>query len=195
MSNKIAPSVQLTVVIAAIAMLGVLDWVTGYELSFFVFYFIPIAFAAWYLGLFATVLAAVLSGMSWFFADLFAGHHYSAMLYEVWSATTRFASFITIGWAVSRMRQMLDRERQSAEMLRQALSEIKVLENFLPICAECKKIRDKDGDWQELEVYIAQHSNTQFSHGYCPECGKRALEEAGLKTAPESDGGSASGQP
>jgi hypothetical protein len=53
-------------------------------------------------------------------------------------------------------------------------------EPFLPICAECKKIRDKDGEWQEMEVYFRTHAKTQFSHGYCPECGKRALEEAGL---------------
>lgn len=178
----------MAAVIAGVAVIGGLDWVTGYELSFFVFYFIPIAVAAWRLGLSAAVLAAVLSGMSWFFADFFAGHHYSAILYEVWSTTTRFASFIAIGWAVSRMRQLLDHERQIAEKLRQALSEIKVLENFLPICAECKKIRDKDGQWHEPEVYIGQHSNTQFSHGYCPECAKRAIEEVGLTEITKTNG-------
>jgi hypothetical protein len=78
------------------------------------------------------------------------------------------------------MRYALDREHNTAETLRRALSEIKVLETFLPICAQCKKIRNQQGAWQQLEVYIGQHSNTQFSHGYCPECEKKAMEEAGL---------------
>ena len=78
------------------------------------------------------------------------------------------------------MRHALDLERHTAEILLRALSEIKVLETFLPICAQCKKIRDEQGSWHPLEVYIGQHSNTQFSHGYCPECAKRAMQEAGL---------------
>ena len=61
-----------------------------------------------------------------------------------------------------------------------SLSQIKVLETFLPICCECKKIRDKEGSWQKLEEYISEHSNTTFSHGYCPECAKKALEKAGF---------------
>ncbi|TNJ38258.1 hypothetical protein FGF66_09695 [Chlorobaculum thiosulfatiphilum] len=188
MNNKPAPSLRMVAVIAGIAMLGGLDWFTGYELSFFVFYFVPIAYAAWRFGLSAAIAAVVLSGISWFLADIFAGHSYSSNFYEIWGTMTRFAAFIAIGWSVARMRQMLDHERQIAEKLRKALSEIQVLESFLPICAECKKIRDKDGEWTELEEYFGQHSNTQFTHGYCPECGKRALEEAALTAKVESNG-------
>jgi len=78
------------------------------------------------------------------------------------------------------MRHALDREHNTAEALRRTLSEIKVLEAFLPICAQCKKIRNQQGVWQQLEVYIGQHSNTRFSHGYCPECARKAMQEAGL---------------
>lgn len=58
--------------------------------------------------------------------------------------------------------------------------ENKILETFLPVCAQCKKVRNKEGLWQHMEVYIEQHSNTQFSHGYCPDCFRKAMEEAGL---------------
>ncbi len=75
---------------------------------------------------------------------------------------------------------MLDRERKITESLRHALSEVKVLESFIPICAQCKKIRNQQGEWQQLEEYIGAHSNTQFTHGYCPECAMKAMEEAGL---------------
>lgn len=54
--------------------------------------------------------------------------------------------------------------------LRQALSEVKTLSGLLPICSHCKKIRDDGGYWQEVERYVASHSQADFSHGICPEC-------------------------
>lgn len=47
------------------------------------------------------------------------------------------------------------------------------LEGFLSICASCKKIRDKDGNWQQLEAYIRDRSEAEFSHGICPDCARR----------------------
>ena len=95
---------------------------------------------------------------------------------------------------MSSVYQALGRERDTAEALRRALSEVKVLETFLPVCAQCKKIRNEGGVWQNMEVYIGQHSNTRFSHGYCPECARKAMEEAGLindKGEPEDSSGGA----
>jgi bacterioferritin-associated ferredoxin len=80
---------------------------------------------------------------------------------------------------VSKIRELLNTERQTTETLRRSLSEVKVLEAFIPICAQCKKIRNQQGVWQQLEVYLREHSNTQFSHGYCPECAKKVMAEAG----------------
>lgn len=54
--------------------------------------------------------------------------------------------------------------------LQNALSEVKTLRGLLPICAWCKRIRTEDGDWSELEAYVAQHSEASFSHGICPKC-------------------------
>lgn len=57
--------------------------------------------------------------------------------------------------------------------LQKALAEVKRLSGFLPICASCKKIRDDAGYWQQVEVYIRDHSEAQFSHGICPDCVER----------------------
>ena len=57
--------------------------------------------------------------------------------------------------------------------LQKALSEVKKLSGFLPICASCKKIRDDKGYWNQVEVYIRDHSEAQFSHGICPDCKKK----------------------
>lgn len=61
--------------------------------------------------------------------------------------------------------------------LEQTLKEIKVLRGLIPICAACKKIRDDQGYWQQLETYIGQRSEAQFSHGICVECVKKLYPE------------------
>ena len=59
------------------------------------------------------------------------------------------------------------------EELREALSKIKTLSGLIPICASCKKIRDDKGYWTQIESYIHEHSDADFSHGICPECMKK----------------------
>ncbi|MCB0346963.1 MAG: DUF4118 domain-containing protein [Bdellovibrionales bacterium] len=168
--------------ILGVALLGLIDWATGYELSFFVFYFGPVAVVSWYLGFEHAVVISLLSALTWFAADFFSGHDYSSEIYAVWNTTIRLVAFLGIGWAVSQKRRALLESESNAEELRRTLADLKVLEAFLPICAECKKIRNKEGMWQHLEVYIGEHSNTQFSHGYCPDCAKAAMAEIGRLT-------------
>jgi CheY-like chemotaxis protein len=54
--------------------------------------------------------------------------------------------------------------------LQQALKNVKILSGLLPICANCKKIRDDEGFWQQVEIYIRDHTDAKFSHGICPDC-------------------------
>lgn len=61
---------------------------------------------------------------------------------------------------------------ESNQSLRDALAEVKKLSGFLPICSSCKKIRDDKGYWRQIEAYIRDHSEAQFSHGICPECAR-----------------------
>lgn len=60
--------------------------------------------------------------------------------------------------------------QSTLKKLQKATTEVRILKGFLPICAWCKKIRAKDGNWIELESYITAHSEANFSHGVCPEC-------------------------
>lgn len=61
--------------------------------------------------------------------------------------------------------------------LQKAVETIKTLQGILPICSSCKKIRDDKGYWNQLEAYISQHSEAEFSHGICPECAKKLYPE------------------
>ena len=54
--------------------------------------------------------------------------------------------------------------------LEAALGQVKQLSGLLPICAYCRKVRDDQNYWQQVETYISAHSDTRFSHGICPEC-------------------------
>ncbi len=57
--------------------------------------------------------------------------------------------------------------------LNEALSKVKTLSGFLPICMHCKKIRDDSGYWNQIESYIRKHSEAEFSHSICKECAQK----------------------
>jgi CheY-like chemotaxis protein len=76
------------------------------------------------------------------------------------------------------LKQARDRETALRKELEASLAEIKQLSGLLPICATCKKIRDEQGGWNPLEVYISEHSEADFTHGICPDCSKAMLAEA-----------------
>lgn len=177
---------------------AVTDYMTGYELGFFAFYFLPIAFAAWRLGLFSALVMAIFSAMVWFWMDALTGHVYRNNIVAVWNTIIRLISFIIIGWGLAWIHDVLLKERKITAELRRALAEIKILQGILPICASCKKIRSEQNEWQQMEAYITAHSKAQFSHGLCPECAKRYLEEAGLADGaaePDTAAGSSSPRP
>ncbi|WP_028580330.1 hypothetical protein [Desulfogranum japonicum] len=60
--------------------------------------------------------------------------------------------------------------KQTIDTLQQALREVTVLRGIFPICSFCKKIRDDEGYWNQVEVYIQNHSDANFSHSICPDC-------------------------
>jgi hypothetical protein len=61
--------------------------------------------------------------------------------------------------------------------LRAASEKVKILSGLIPMCAWCKKIRDDQGYWQQVETYITRHSEASFTHGICPDC-KKELDKA-----------------
>ncbi|MBF0528693.1 MAG: PAS domain-containing protein [Deltaproteobacteria bacterium] len=81
------------------------------------------------------------------------------------------------------LRDITERKRIEAEKeivfneLQNALSEIKTLRGIVPICANCKKIRDDDGFWHQVEKYVQEHSLAKFSHGICPDCARLLYPE------------------
>lgn len=73
--------------------------------------------------------------------------------------------------------QALERERGLRRSLEETLAQVKTLSGLLPICARCKKIRDDNGYWNQIEAFISAHSDADFTHGICPECSSALYPE------------------
>ncbi len=70
----------------------------------------------------------------------------------------------------------IEREKLITD-LQDALAKIKTLKGLLPICAWCKKVRDDNGYWKQVEQYIQEHSEAEFTHGMCPDCQSKMEKE------------------
>jgi len=94
----------------------------------------------------------------------------------------RIAGALAIALAVVvvhfvRLERLRRRERELSLRVNEALAQLKVLRGLLPICASCKKVRDDTGYWSQIETYIHERSEAEFSHSICPECMERLYPE------------------
>jgi len=80
-----------------------------------------------------------------------------------------FIAFFTVRHVLKVEKALLNERNE----LQKALSEIKTLSGLLPICASCKKIRDDKGYWNQIELYIRDHTEAEFSHSLCPNCAEK----------------------
>jgi len=78
---------------------------------------------------------------------------------------------------ITRRKQLEDEQKRLIAELQEALANIKTLKGLLPICSSCKKVRDDKGYWSQIEAYVSDHSEAEFSHGICPDCAQRLYPE------------------
>ena len=150
----------LVAVLLSAAVL-VVDYITGPYIQFPVLFLFPVMIAGWYIGrvssvAFALTLPLIRAGFNSYWQGPWT-HTQIAV-----NTMVRIGVLAIFGWLVAR----------TARQTRELQSEVRALEGILPICSFCKKIRTKDGDWQNIEQYVARHSDAEFSHGMCPECAK-----------------------
>lgn len=86
-----------------------------------------------------------------------------------------------VGFVRYRVWQHKKREQELEIRISEALANIKILSGLIPICSNCKKIRDDSGYWAQLESYIQSHADVKFSHGICPECAAKLYPQYGEK--------------
>lgn len=86
-------------------------------------------------------------------------------------------SLLAWGFHYLRVRQMAAREKELAERIGRAMADIQVLHALLPLCGNCHKVRDDQGYWQQVEIYVSERSAVEFTHGMCPDCARRFIAE------------------
>ncbi|NVN92752.1 MAG: hypothetical protein HXX11_19450 [Desulfuromonadales bacterium] len=104
--------------LAVLLLIGWLDYITGYEFGFFIFYFIPVALAAWYCGSKDGIAIAIASAVCWYLSDRFTHHPYSRAIFIYWEMFMRLISFLTTAITLTKIRNLvLNEERMIVELL------------------------------------------------------------------------------
>lgn len=117
--------------------LGWLDFATGYELSFFIFYSVPIGFAAWYSGQWPAIMVALGATAAWLLADYFGGVKYSTNYIYYWNTTIHFGAFIINAVTIAKIKLDLDRRHVLAKELKITQAKLEALSARLPTCPAC----------------------------------------------------------
>jgi signal transduction histidine kinase len=105
----------MTTAVSMLILIGFIDYVTGYEVTIFPFYSIPILLVAWFSGSRPAIFIAVASALSWWAADTASGHHYSNEWFQIWDAIVRFIFFLLVlflGLAVRERIELLKRQQK-----------------------------------------------------------------------------------
>ena len=144
-------------------LIGWGDYLTGYDLSFAVFYALPVIGVVWFAGRGAALLMAVIAVIIRFTADLESGHPYSSHWIWIWNAFVALAylCLIIVGFSAVRAQ------------LKQTQARVRQLESTLPVCTCCKRIEDDGGNWSTLEIYVEEHFGSTPSKKLCPDCSRK----------------------
>jgi hypothetical protein len=172
-----SPVFVFSLALAALGLVALADALTPFELGFSAFYVLPVLIATWGLGLSRGLGFALLSACCWYCLDLASGRTVSHEFFRAWDTFNHLLSYALIAVVTGNLKAAFQREQVLREDRDRALQNVRELEGLLPVCAWCKKIRDEEGRWQELEAYLKPRSNTSFSHGICPACAEQLQRE------------------
>lgn len=151
--------------LAVVILIG--DYLSGPSIQFPILYFIPVFLSSWYSGYGWGLIYAVMMPLFRFSYHLVFWHVPLTVFDASINTVIRILILGGAAFLVSR----------TAVQTQALAKRVKMLEGILPVCSFCKKIRDQQGQWHSMEQFITEHSEAQFTHGFCPECGERHYGE------------------
>lgn len=163
----IAVSILLTLVIV------LLDYWTGFGYRMKIFYLMPISYATWYAGKISGIAISFLAVVTMLYSAMVSWTNNDNFPIMTWHMAMYVAFFIIVILLLSKLRSTMQQLAGLIMKLQNALNAVKELSGILPICANCKKIRDDEGYWHDVEIYISRHTNAEFTHGICAECANK----------------------
>lgn len=174
---NLSPSWCLPLAGAGLILLGWIESRTPVTLTFSSYFFIPVALAAWTGGRHWGFAFAGLTGLTWLVADLQMGHPPGGQtLYRIVSLLNHGLAYGAAAWLVDGLRRALVEIQDRNTALQEALDEVDRLQDLLPVCAWCRKVRDDQGLWRGVEGYL-RAKGTRLTHGICPKCQEEARRE------------------
>ena len=135
------------------------DFLAGPIIFFPVLFVIPVALMAWNCGLRTALRLAVVLCIIRFSIQYAWGIPYTLPV-AIINGILRVAILLFITFLCGKL----------SEQTKALRARVRTLEGLLPTCAYCKDIRDEEGEWQQMEEYVASRSAAQFTHGICPKC-------------------------
>lgn len=167
--------------VICVVLTGIVNVVYRIDMVYTHLFYVPIILTGIWYPRYALFFAALL-GLVHIVSD------YSAVAGFKTGPLLRAVMFMVVAYVTSSLAFRRDRLlsevmsanrdlHQKNEDLQNALSEIKTLKGILSICSSCKKIRDDQGHWNQMESYIHAHTEAEFSHGLCPECVEKLYPE------------------
>lgn len=153
--------------------IGFLNHSTGAEFRLKIFYLLPISYVTWFIGVKTGIVFSVLPLITTLYSNAMSEQNRYESHNELWNMTVYCVFLIIVALLLSRLRITLAQRASLIAKLQNALSAVRELSGILPICANCKKIRDDEGYWHDVEVYIREHTKAEFTHGICAECASK----------------------
>jgi hypothetical protein len=107
-------------------------------------------------------------------------HRYEHLEVDEIITVSIFLMFSLLFFSIRRWREAKSSEalsKRRSEELEKALSEVRQIRGMITICSVCRRVRTDEGFWQQIEVYVRDHSDAEFTHGICKECAKKLYPE------------------
>jgi hypothetical protein len=169
--------------LASLVTLCYIDYLTRYQFLLFIFYFVPASLAGWYLGRYAVLTMAILTGVSWCFVDILSNHHYPTEMIRYWNSLICFLAFAIIGLLLQRLRHSLGEQLAVRQQLEIALADlthateesVKLQRQLHVVCAWTKRI-NIEGKWIALDEFLTDKLNAKVTYGVSPEAMQEVLQ-------------------
>ena len=157
---------------ALLLLLGWVDYITGYELGFFVFYSLPVGLAAWYLGRWPGILLSLAATVTWWLADAYAGAKYSSPFSFWWNSSIHFAAFVINAVTIAKIKADITERDALAVKLEDARQALQAAASALPTCPVCGKTHSPGATEAQAALKALAQTNPALRVALCEECAR-----------------------
>jgi hypothetical protein len=151
------------------AIIGYIDYATGYELRMELLYVLPISYVTWYVGQRAGIVFAFLSIITTICSDIMAGKRFTQYTIELWNGVMYLFFYVVVTFML-KFRISLQQRENLIEELDRALVQNEELSGLLPLCPNCRKKHVEAEYRRKVEAYITKHPKPELIRSYCKEC-------------------------